>query len=197
MYCSADKIPEIKKSLKNVVLFEKHKVKPERKITSRSKKTHLSLNEKRKLGLYKLSRKVLGLNYENFLDLNNLWRQYFLDSMDFSMFKNKKGTVNVSDKQWEQLSAQLYKADYHGAELTVTRAKCPSLVGTRGIVLMDTKNTFRLIATDNIIRTIPKESCVFKLHLQNFSLTLYGRHLCIKPAERSTKKIRSNLSVDL
>lgn len=60
----------------------------------------------------------------------------------------------MTDKNWDQLSSQLYKADYHGAKVRVVRSKCPSYVGVEGIVVMDTKNTFRILAQDNVVRSM-------------------------------------------
>lgn len=76
-------------------------------------------------------------------------------------------TAQPSDKQWTQVTLALYRADYHGAELEVTRTKCSSLRGIRGIVLMDTKNTFKVISRDNVIRSkyVAKH---FPEHLQEF-----------------------------
>lgn len=62
-------------------------------------------------------------------------------------------TANSSDKQWAQVTLALYRADYHGAKLEVIRSKCASLCGIKGIILMDTKNTFKLIGQDNVIRS--------------------------------------------
>lgn len=64
-----------------------------------------------------------------------------------------RGEVNVEDKNWEQFSAQLYKADYHGALMTVVKSKCPSHVGIQGIAVMDTKNTFKVLGDDDILRS--------------------------------------------
>lgn len=53
------------------------------------------------------------------------------------------------DKHWERISRLLTKADYHGSILTVVRSKCSSLVGKEGIVIIETKNTFQLVAQNN------------------------------------------------
>ena len=37
--------------------------------------------------------------------------------------------------------------------MTVIRSKCYSLVGISGIVAMETKNTFKLLGKDNIVRS--------------------------------------------
>lgn len=50
-------------------------------------------------------------------------------------------------------STQIHKADFHGAKVKVVRSKCPSLVGIKGIVILDTKNTFKVIGKDDILRS--------------------------------------------
>ena len=51
------------------------------------------------------------------------------------------------------LEERLLKADYHGSIITVTRAKCPSLVGACGIVLQETKNTLKIITKDDRLKS--------------------------------------------
>lgn len=67
----------------------KFKIKPNpSEVVPRASKTHLSLRDKRRLGLYKLPRS--GLKYEQFLELHDIWRQYMLDSLDLPHFANRK-----------------------------------------------------------------------------------------------------------
>lgn len=58
-----------------------------------------------------------------------------------------------NDPNWENVNVQLMKADFHGAKISINKSKCPSLIGVTGIVIQDTKNTFRVCGTDNIIRS--------------------------------------------
>uniref|UniRef100_A0A1B6HJN7 Uncharacterized protein n=1 Tax=Homalodisca liturata TaxID=320908 RepID=A0A1B6HJN7_9HEMI len=86
-YCAPERHTDLRKSLHKSMILGKHKVKPDLNIVPRAKKSHLSLHEKRILGLYKLPRK--GLKYQEFLELHNLWRQYILDSLDLPQVPNK------------------------------------------------------------------------------------------------------------
>lgn len=47
----------------------------------------------------------------------------------------------------------LQKADFHGAAIKVVRSKCSSLVGVKGIILMDTKGTFQIICKDDTVKS--------------------------------------------
>ena len=57
------------------------------------------------------------------------------------------------DPNFETVNQKLFRADFHGAQMTVIRSKCYSLVGISGIVAMETKNTFKLLGKDNIVRS--------------------------------------------
>jgi len=62
-------------------------------------------------------------------------------------------TGEPGSKYWNHFSQLFLKADYHGAHLKVVRSTCSSLVGHSGIVIFDTKNTFKIIGRDNIVRS--------------------------------------------
>lgn len=66
---------------------------------------------------------------------------------------SSNATHNPIDSNWENINQQLIKADFHGAKISVVKSKCPSLVGINGIVVQDTKNTFKVCSTDNVIRS--------------------------------------------
>lgn len=70
-----------------VFSLDREKIKKKRTVV-RKKKTQLNLKEKRKLGLYSLSRK--GLKYNDFLDLHKLWTQYMLNSIDVKKLENTR-----------------------------------------------------------------------------------------------------------
>lgn len=51
------------------------------------------------------------------------------------------------------LHTHLAKADYTGCLLMVTRSKCPSYIGVKGIVILETKNTLKIICPDDQLRS--------------------------------------------
>ncbi|KAK3914013.1 Ribonuclease P protein subunit p29 [Frankliniella fusca] len=167
----------------------------QRKTKSRRGKGSLSLTERRRLGLYQLNRH--GSKFIDALPLHELWLQYISSLISLPDIEKNGFTAKPSDKQWSQVTLALYRADYHGAELEVTRSKCSSLRGIKGIVLMDTKNTFKMIGRDNIIRTVPKSPCVFSLNFEGYTCTIFGKYFCTRPAERSVKKVKGHCPSDL
>ena len=53
----------------------------------------------------------------------------------------------------ESLPMRICRADLHGAHVKVTRSNVASQVGLEGFVVMETKNTFRIISKDNKVRS--------------------------------------------
>lgn len=54
----------------------------------------------------------------------------------------------------QSAGSKLASADYHGAQVTVIRSRCTSLVGLAGIVVRDTKFTFQLITKKNHLKSM-------------------------------------------
>ncbi|XP_069684024.1 ribonuclease P protein subunit p29 [Periplaneta americana] len=165
------------------------------KVHRNEKKKRLSQKRRRELGLYKVYRK--GMKYKEFQPLHTLWTEYMRSYLDLEELEQRGFTCDPGNKYWNQFSQLLMKADFHGAHLKVVRSVCSSLVGKSGIVVFDTKNTFKLIGTDNIVRTIPKESCVFTITLDSYTWTVFGKYFCYRPQDRSVKKVRTHIIADL
>lgn len=102
------------------------------------------------LGLGKINNKN-GLKYTDLLPLHELWLKYIHNILGDKFSSNV--TYNPTDSNWENINQQLMKADFHGAKISVVKSKCPSLVGINGIIVQDTKNTFRVCGTDDVIRS--------------------------------------------
>ncbi|XP_046417900.1 ribonuclease P protein subunit p29 isoform X1 [Neodiprion fabricii] len=182
----------VNEELKKTFTFNKYRTKHVRR--KPKKATFLTARKRSELGLNKLDNRI-NLKYVDALALNQLWLEYMRQMLGVNNFTDlPQGPV---EPYWDNIGQQLLKADFHGAKILVIRSKCPSLVGIHGIVLQDTKCTFRVIGEDSIIRTIPKDTAVFKICLGNVNLQLFGRELCVRPAERSVKKFKSARVPDL
>lgn len=155
------------------------------------KKEQLSNTKKRSLGLYNISRR--GLLYKDLLPLNQLWNQYIEKFLELQ----PSGLSDDLTHNPEELAQQLLKADFHGAFMEVHKSVCPNLVGISGIVVFETRNIIKLIGNDNITRSIPKQTCEFKLKISNFIITFLGKNLLIRAADRSIKKVRNIKYVEL
>ena len=83
-------------------------------------------------------------------------------------------------------------ADFHGARLYVEQATSPQLVGLAGIVAMETENTFKIIREDDVVCTVPKRGCTFRVVAGSAVVRLYGRAICQRSADRASKKFKGS-----
>ncbi|KAJ2684663.1 RNase P/RNase MRP complex subunit [Coemansia spiralis] len=127
---------------RQLLLTNSFKDKPKTLKKSAGRKT-VTAKERRALRIYEIPSEAQ--KYANFLPLHRLWSQYIAGV--------------VGDKTGEQMLGRVMRADMHGAQLSVTRAKCPNYVGVSGIVAQETKNVFRIITTDDRLLTVPKAYC--------------------------------------
>lgn len=160
--------------------LNRHKTKPIRK----PKRKEMSAREKRRRGIYKISPK--NQRYDMYLPLHELWKGYMQDLLNLTPNSNLK-----------VVSPKLLRADYHGCVLTVSRSKCPSYVGTCGILLQETKNAFKIITKDDKLKMIPKANSVFTFELGGFVFTIHGNHFRYRSSERSARKFKPKPTVDL
>uniref|UniRef100_A0A8C4RVZ6 Ribonuclease P protein subunit p29 n=2 Tax=Erpetoichthys calabaricus TaxID=27687 RepID=A0A8C4RVZ6_ERPCA len=95
------------------------------------------------------------------------------------------------------IQSKLLKADFHGAIVTVTKSKCPSYVGTTGIILQETKHVFRIVTQHDRLKVIPKRNSVFTVEIDGFITHVYGSKFQLKSSERSAKKFKLKGTIDL
>ncbi|XP_026740465.1 ribonuclease P protein subunit p29 [Trichoplusia ni] len=183
-------LSNIDKELKKDFVLAKKRSKDQKRRASKKKVRCLTRAEKKELGFYAIPRK--GVQYKEVLPLNKIWLQYISEVLELD-----NSIPDPTSKAWENFTQTLYRADFHGSFLKVTRSKCPSLVDKSGICIMDTRNTFKIVSENNITSTIPKRDCVFQMDLNKCKITLFGKLLCVRPAERSTKKIKGHIHPDL
>lgn len=183
-------IPNIEAELKKDFTLAKRRSKTAKRKTKRKKTRCLTRTEKKALSFYDIPRN--SVKYEDVLPMHQIWTDYMSETLELH-----KPIPHINSKGWENFTQTLYKADFHGSYLHIVRSKCPSYVSKRGICIMDTRNTFKIVSKDNIVTTVPKRECVFEMTVKNVKITLFGKQLCVRPAERSTKKIKSHLHPDL
>ena len=87
------------------------------------------LNCKQKKALFNLKNEKFS--YADFIEINKLWHSYFE-----SIASDLKGAAD------ELVFA---RADYHGAELEVYASKNVTTIGSKGFVVQESKNIFKLI----------------------------------------------------
>ncbi|MBN3311065.1 RPP29 protein, partial [Amia calva] len=125
--------------------------------------------------------------YELFLPLHELWKQYIRDLCN--------GLRPESNPQ--MIQNKLLKADFHGAIITVVKSKCPSYVGTTGILLQELKHVFKIITQEDKVKVIPKRNSVFSVEIDGFVSHIYGSKFQLRSSERSAKKFKVKGTIDL
>lgn len=183
----------ISDEMRKTFIFNKFKVK--RKGRKPHKGKFLSARKRLHFNLGKVGHKN-QIKYSDLLPLNQLWLNYMRRMLGVESFTSIPENSNNSN--WENVNQQLIKADFHGAKISIDKSKCPTLVGLTGIVIQDTKNTFRICGLDNVIRTIPKDVVKIHIHLDNgVILKAFGRQLSTRPVERAVKKYKNTKIVQL
>ncbi|TNM90523.1 hypothetical protein fugu_002812 [Takifugu bimaculatus] len=161
------------------VMLEYSRPKKE-KVKRRSKGSRMNAAQKRRMKLFTI--RPEHQRYELFLPLHHLWRQYITDVCG--------GLKPTSSPQF--LQQKLLKADLH-----VVRSRCPSYVGTTGILVQEFKHVFKIITKENKVKVIPKRNSVFSLEMGGFTSFIYGSRFEQRASERSAKKFKVRGTIDL
>jgi ribonuclease P protein subunit POP4 len=83
-----------------------------------------------------------------------------------------------------------FKADWHGAFVTVIESETPSLVGQCGLVLVERKNTFLIVNKRSELKLLSKGGSVFAMKVNGMLVKLYGNSIRVRASERSVQKFR-------
>jgi len=160
---------------------------------------HLTAREKQELKLAKLD-KNSGLKYSNFKKLHFMWRGYMNEIIDFDKIECSKKESNpnrIPAILDENLQLKICRADLHGCNLKVTKAKNSCLVGLQGIVVMETRHTFQIIDKKSVVKNIPKDGTSFTFSLNGHVITIQGSSFIMKPSDRAVKKWKKKPTFDL
>ncbi|XP_061132082.1 ribonuclease P protein subunit p29 isoform X6 [Syngnathus typhle] len=156
-----------------------------KKILHKKRPKGLNAQQKREIKIFHI--KSEHQRYEVFLPLHDLWKQYIID-----LCNGLKPTSSPHSVQ-----QKLLKADFHGAIITVVRSKCPSYVGTTGILIQEFKHVFKMITKQDKFKVIPKRNSVFQVEINGFISFIYGNKFEQRASERSAKKFKFSGSIDL
>jgi ribonuclease P protein subunit POP4 len=137
----------------------------------------LSARERRRRGFYDVPRE--GQRYEIFEPLHRLWLGYMHEILGRDVYHGGQGAA-----------AKLTSADFHGAEVEVSRSACPSRVGLRGIVIKDTKFVFEIVTRRNEVKVVPKEGTMFRVEIPPLPLAAVEQQPKADGGEDSVEKAR-------
>jgi len=127
-------------------------------------------------------------SFSSFLKLQEIWTKYMEELMQIPSQK---------DVSLGALSQKILKADLHGCFITVRKSRCPSYIGTSGIIVQETRNMFILVTPDDKVKSIPKAHSIFTMVLHDYVFTIYGNQFLVKPGDRAAKKFKSKPTIDL
>lgn len=160
------------------------------KLKKKRKPQPLTAAEKRKTGLYEIPKEQQ--KYAIFEPLHALWVGYMHEILG----PGRPVTAVVA--------AKLASADYHGSLVEVSRSRCASRVGVKGIVVKDTKYTFEVITKTNELKTIPKEHTVFRFEVPEeadmakpLKFELHGDQFQHRSVDRASKKFKQHFLPDI
>ncbi|CAK7242488.1 MAG: hypothetical protein STHCBS139747_003982 [Sporothrix thermara] len=106
-------------------------------------------------GDQKKRKKKTSIQYATFVPLHQLWLGYIREVLGPNELRSGGASA----------AAKLTAADFHGALIEVTRSACVSRVGTRGIVIRDTRFVFEVITPANEVKMVPKEGTFFRIEI--------------------------------
>ena len=171
------------------------KLKVEKHNLPKNEKKRLTAKMKRQMGLFKID--STNKTYSQYKPLNELWKQYMRNVLEVRNPSMNNYQGEKWDPRHEQVAMKVSKADLHGCSLTIQASKCPSYVGTEGIVLQETRHTFVIITIENQVKTIPKAHSEFTFKLDGFTIHIYGNHFRLRPGERISKRMKQKPTIDL
>ncbi|XP_050537698.1 ribonuclease P protein subunit p29 isoform X2 [Daktulosphaira vitifoliae] len=168
---------------------------------SHKKKSVIKFNSNTKnqlkhvLGLNKPPKDVLS--YRDALKLNELWISYIKHVINFKDLQARGWNGTPQGKHWEQLATSLYKCDFHGALIKIISSKCCSYIGVSGVIVLETKYTFQIVGSDDKLKTVSKKGCIYEIELEGFLFHIYGQHFITRSKDRSKKKLKDNLLLQI
>lgn len=140
-----------------------------------------------------------------------MWLEYIWEILGIKKGDEKARDVYVSAQGG---GAILAGADFHGAEMEVVRCGCVGRVGTKGIVVKETKFTFEMVTRKDELRVVPKRKTVFRFEVplpkvedekdvqmengvtesrltkKNLVFEIHGSQFEVRPTDRATKKFK-------
>lgn len=179
----------VEAELKWHYMLEKHSLDDQNKTKKTKKRKFLTRQERKQLNLLKLPKQ--GWSYSALEGMRRMWREYMRENLEGDK------VPTCQNQEWAAFSVTLAKSELIGAEITVVRSKNTNLVNKTGTVVLETKETFQIVTPKSELKVLVKKDSVFSFDLDGNRFTFFGKHLATRPAERSTKKVKSFMQPDL
>ncbi len=145
----------------------------------------MSRAQKKSSGLFAIDPTVC--KWENFIPLHELWIRYIGELLG-----------DQPTAKFQRIAERLVKADYHGSIMKIKASRNPSLIGFEGIIIQETQETFKFVTRNNELKIIPKAKNIFEFSIPGgFSFELFGDHIQYRASERSVKKFKPKLTIEI
>lgn len=151
-------------------------------------KKRLSGRERRELGLHKIDKN--NKTFEMFLPINDMWKSYSKDLLGIEHYIKGGWKGGYNDSRTDTIQNKLRRIEYFGCLVRVTKSRCSEFVGTTGIIIKETKNTFVMICPDDRVKTIPKLHSEFSFVIQDIGFSISGNHLHQRSVERAKNNFK-------
>ncbi|VWU49994.1 ribonuclease P protein subunit p29, putative [Hepatocystis sp. ex Piliocolobus tephrosceles] len=125
-----------------------------------------------------------SMSYEYAIQLNKLWNIY-VDEL-----------IKITNKHELDLST-INDMELNGAKIEIHKSRCATYIGLKGIILLETQQSFKIITPNNKTLILLKNKSVFSLYIKNKSYYLHGTQLLRDPALKSYKtyKVLQNRAI--
>lgn len=160
----------------------------------------LSAKRKRALCIYEIPKEQQ--KYAIYEPIHRMWCTYIREILGLS--DGKRSYVDANGA-----GPMLVSADYHGALVEVTRSRCVSRVGLKGIVVKDTKFTFEVVTEKDELKIVPKEHTLFRFEVpfeqgdtkeearKPLVFEIHGSQFENRAPDRANKKVKPHFDPDL
>ncbi|WVW81530.1 hypothetical protein I302_103525 [Kwoniella bestiolae CBS 10118] len=130
-------------------------------------------------GMRKIRRRLGGvmsrgmnISYTSLIPLNHLHTTYLLQLLSLPPLASHTPVPTTPTSNPDVILSKLSKADFTGLQIHIVSSRNPSLVGQSGIIIEETASTFRIVTVQNKVKVIPKDGCLFRIHVPAYSLPL-------------------------
>ena len=100
-----------------------------------------------------------------------------------------------TDKTLKAFHDVLLRADYIGANMRIEHSRCASQIGIEGIVALETKNVFYIVARDHRMLKIEKKHVVFSITVADFEIQIFGTNFRTSPPFRAGGRMTTDHSL--
>lgn len=115
-----------------------------------------------------------------------------------------------------EAAQRIAAADLHGAVVEVVRCRCVDRVGLKGVVVRESRQAVEIVLESTgkelgeaggegnkrrkgkgSVRLIPKEGTIFRMMVGKMKVEVHGEAMRTRPAERTVKKWKTRVMLDL